>query len=161
MVFCTEDEVPTLGTLLNWASHRGVVFTGQPSASPWTPDELEVRHWQGFGLWYDPDHGPLEVHVHHTDGPEGHFTSNLNWYREGVAELPPSPQRDKVLAHLMRTRFIVALNLPVSGLDTEELWQAAWVLLDYFLKYSNGLVHIEDDGFYYERDTLFLELTEF
>jgi hypothetical protein len=35
--------------------------------------------------------------------------------REALAECPPSPQLDLVLAHLARSRFIVAVQLPMSA----------------------------------------------
>ena len=65
---------------------------------------------------------------------------------EEVGELPPSRQRDQVLAHLARTRFVVSLSLPVSALNDDALWEAVSAVLDYFTEHHSTLVHIEGEG---------------
>jgi hypothetical protein len=76
--------------------------------------------------------------------------------REALAEFPRSPQRDLVLTHLARSRFVVAVQLPISALDDDDMWEAVSALLDYFVEHSGAIVHIEGDGFY-QADKLILE----
>jgi hypothetical protein len=160
VALCSGGEAPTLGTLLKWAADRGVVLTGS-DPSPWTAVDLETRYWQGLGLVDHPDRGPLEFYVHQLDQVRNQFADYLDWYLEGVEAVPASSDRDVVLDHLGRTRFIVALNVSAADLDVEEFVAAVWVLLDYFRAHNDALIHIEGEGFYRERDDLFLELTDY
>jgi hypothetical protein len=147
-VFCTEGEAPQLGSLLDWARKLGVELSGGPSDAGFTHAELARRHWEGLALWYLPDRGHLEFHMSSFNDPGSRLAGLIQEFREEVAALDPSDEREEVLAHLDRTRFVVSLNLPVSGFDTEELWTATWVLVDYFLEMRGGLLHVDGEGFY-------------
>ena len=75
-------------------------------------------------------------------------------------DVAPSPARHRIIQHLTRTRFIVAIRIPTSVLGTdheEALWQASDALLDYFVQHSGGLIQADGEGFY-EADTLILKL---
>jgi hypothetical protein len=77
--------------------------------------------------------------------------------REALATfLPASQQRDLVLAQLARSRFVVVVQLPISALDDEALWEAVSALLGYFVEHRGAIVHIEGVGFY-QTDRLILE----
>jgi hypothetical protein len=149
--FCTDGEVPTIGTILAWAAEHGldldpppdmpefVSWVGEPPPD-WgqgTPEELASRAWCGVDLWWRKDWTPMDVTIRDLD----------DWEAEEVAELRSSRQRDQLLAHLARTRFVVSLSLPVSALEDETLWEAVLVALDYFTEHHGALVHIEGEGF--------------
>jgi hypothetical protein len=163
--FCSDEEVPTLGTVLAWTAGHGVDLTGEPGSPAWAPEELQDRPWDSLGLWYRPDWAPLLVSINHVnDRPAlfatALFASEVARMREALAEFPPSQQRDLVLAHLARSRFVVAVQLPMSALDHDDLWEAVSALLDYFVEHSGAMVHIEGDGFY-QADNLILETSRF
>jgi hypothetical protein len=150
--FCVHGEVPTIGTVLAWAAEHGLDLTPPPDMpefvswvgeqppdwGPWTAEELAGRDWGGVALWWRKDWTPLTVDI--DDGDDGRG--------DMAAELPPSRQRDQVLAQLARTRFVVTMRLPISALEDDALWEAVSVLLDYFVEHNGTLVHIESDGFY-------------
>jgi hypothetical protein len=145
--FCTDGEVPTIGMVLAWAAEHGleldppaempefVSWVGEPPPDwgRWTPEELASRDWDGVDLWWRKDWAPMDVSIRDLDG----------WETEEVTELSPSRQRDQVLGHLARTRFVVSLGLPVSALHDDALWEAVWALLDCFTEHHGALVHIE------------------
>jgi hypothetical protein len=146
--FCTDEEVPTLGMVLAWTASRGVDLTEEPGSRAWTPEELQDRPWDSLGLWYRPDWAPLLVSINHgNDRPAlvagSLFASDVRRMRKALMEFPTSQQRDLVLAHLARSRFVVAVQLPISALDDDDLWDAVSALLDYFVEHSGAIVHIE------------------
>jgi hypothetical protein len=151
--YCAEDQVPTLGMVLDWTATRGVDLTEEPGSPPWAPEELLDRPWESLGLWYRPDWSPLLVSINHVAYRPAHsrydlFASEVGWMREALAEFPPSRHRDLVLAHLTRSRFVVAVQLSVSALQDDDQWEAVWALLEYFVEHSDAIVHLEDTGFY-------------
>ena len=140
-------------------------LTGEPTSPPWTPEERQGRPWDSLGLWYRPDWTPLLVSINHVADPpalvaDSLFASDVRRMREALATFPASQQRDLVLAHLARSRFVVAVQLPMSALDDDDLWEAVSVLLDYFVEHSGAIVHIEGNGFYHA-DKLILETSRF
>jgi hypothetical protein len=150
--YCTDGEVPTIGTVLAWAGEHGldldpppempefVSWVGEPPPD-WgqeTPEELASRDWDGVALWWRKDWTPMTVTIRDLD----------DWEAEQVAELPRSRQRDQLLAHLAETRFVVSLSLPISALEDDALWEAVSVVLDYFIEHHSALVHIEGEGFF-------------
>jgi hypothetical protein len=149
--FCTDGEVPTIGAVLAWAADHGldlnppadmpdfVSWVGEPPPDwgRWTPEELASREWGGVDLWWRKDWTPMDVTIGDLD----------DWEAERVAALPPSRQRDRVLGHLARTRFVVSIRLPISALHHDALWEAVSVLLDYFTEHHGALVRIEGEGF--------------
>lgn len=157
--FCTDAQVPTIGAVLHWAAERGVSLTGEPGSPPWPSQELAERYWDSIGLWYRPDRSPLLVTVSRADDP-GHlrriFTGTVDDYLARLGDLEPSPPRDKVMQRLRRSRLVVAVNMPVSALQDEDVWKASTVLLDSFVQHQGGLVHVEEEGFY-QADVLVLQ----
>jgi hypothetical protein len=159
--FCLQGEVPTIGTLLAWAADGGVDLAGTPpDEAPWAPEELAGRDWNSVALWWRVDWSPLLVSIEHRDDHDsprrGYFADDdRGWARERLEAFPRSPQRDQVLAHLRRSRFVVSISLPISALDDETMWEAVSVLLAYFVEHTSAMVHVENDGFYQD-DTLVL-----
>jgi hypothetical protein len=156
--FCTDAQVPTIGTILQWAADRGVSLTGEPGSPPWTAQELAARCWDSIGLWYRPDRSPLLVTVSRAGDP-GHLgriaAGTVDDVLARLGDVVPGPARDKVMEHLRRSRLVVAVSMPVSALREEDVWNAATVLLDYFVQHQAGLVHVEEEGFY-QADVLVL-----
>jgi hypothetical protein len=151
--FCTDGEVPTIGTVLAWAAQHDldpppdmpefVTQVGEPPPD-WgqgTPEELASRDWNGVALWWRKDWTPMDVTIH----------DRHDWEADQVAALPPSRQRDQVLAHLARTRYVVSISLPISALEDDALWEAVSVLLDYFAEHHGALAHIEGEGSFWAR----------
>ena len=159
--FCTAPEVPTLGAILGSVASQGTVLTRDPSTAPWTTEQLQDRPRDSSALHYHPDKPPsLVVDVNHADDPSDLVKEELREFRERLADVAPSPARDRIVQHLTRSRFIVAIRIPTSVLGTkheEALWQASDALLDYFVEHSGGLIQADGEGFY-EADTLILKL---
>ena len=144
---------------------HGVDLTQEPGSPAWAPEELQDRPWDSFGLWYRPDWAPLLVTINHVnDRPAlvagSLFASEVGEIREALSGFPPSQQRDLVLAHLARSRFVVAVQLPMSALDDDDLWEAVSALLDYFVEHRSAIVHLGGNGFY-QADKLILETSRF
>ena len=159
--FCTADGVPTLGAVLRSVASQGTVLTREPSTPPWTTEQLQDRPHDSVALCYHPDGPPsLVVDVDHADDPSG-IAEEVGEFLERLEDVPPSAARDRIIQHLTRSRFIVAIRIPTSVLGTEHeeaLWQASDALLDYFVPHSDGLIQADGEGFY-EADTLILNLT--
>jgi hypothetical protein len=150
--YCTDGEVPTIGTVLAWAGEHGldldpppempefVTWVGEhpPDWRSWTPQELASRDWDGVALWWRKDCTPMTGTIRGLD----------DWDAERVAELPRSRQRDQLLARLAGTRFVVSLSLPISALEDDALWEAVSVVLDFFTQHHGALVHVEGEGFF-------------
>lgn len=158
--FCTADAVPTLAAVLESLATEGIVLTRDPSTPPWTTEQLQDRPRDCIVLSYHSDEpSPLVVDVDHVDDPSGLAEEELEEFLERLGDLAPSPGRDRIIQHLTRSRFIVAIRIPTSVLVTEyeeALWQASHALLDYFVQYSDGLIQADGEGFY-EADRLIIK----
>lgn len=151
--FCTETEVPSRGEILAWAKGRQPWIGFLPPGETPMPQQLEDRVWNASAVFYDRD-AAFVVDIYRASEPDmvlgkDIFSSLVNQFHRSVERLPPSPQRDNVLSHLERSRFVVSVSIPLSQFgDDERAWEAVSLFLDYFAERRGGLVHAEGEGFY-------------
>jgi hypothetical protein len=151
--FCTSTEVPSRSEVLSWAKGRQPWFGFAPPGEQLTPEQLEDRTWDASAVFYNPDDA-FVVDVYRAGEPDkvlgqDIFADLVDRFRRSVERLSQSPQRDNVLSHLERSRFVVSVGVPLSRFgDDEEAWAALSQFLDYFIERRGGLVHAEGEGFY-------------
>jgi hypothetical protein len=161
--FCTDTEVPSRGEILTWAEGRQPWLGFAPPGETPGPEQLQSRRWEASSVFYGPDDDFI-VDVYRAGEPstvlgKDLFSSLVNRFRRSVEQLRASPQRDNVLSHLGRSRFVVSVSVPLSHFgDDDRAWGAVSLFLDYFVERCGGLVHAEGEGFYDRNGRLVLKL---
>lgn len=81
-----------------------------------------------------------------TDEAAQRFVEEIEEFTEAVMEAECF-EKWQVLQHLRETNYMVICQRPMSGFD-ERGFRAMRQFLDYFVQHCNGLLHIDDEGFY-------------
>jgi hypothetical protein len=149
---CTDGNVPSRGEVLAWAKGREPWLGFVPPGETCPPEELDNQDWHAQGMFYNQDDF-FVVDIYRAGDRHDVLgdicASVVDGFRGNLEQLSPSPQRNQVLQHLARTRFVVSVAVPVSQFgDDERAWGAVHLLLDYFVERHGGLVHAEGEGFY-------------
>jgi len=151
--FCTSDAVPALGQIFAWTNRHGFALALGPVSAD-VP--LDTPDWTVAEIVYAPGRQPFLCDVKRDSGRLAFvFRHEVEDFLERVTALPPSPERERVLDHLRRTRYIIA-NEYLSDAE-EDTYAAGGALLDYFVAHHGGLVHAEGEGFWLG-ETLLLPL---
>jgi hypothetical protein len=151
--FCTDGDVPSRAEILAWAQGREPWLGFVPPGEKLLPEHLEDRPGRAEGVFYNQD-DVFVVDIYRAGERSEVLEKDIcagvvDGFRRRLEQLSPSPQRDHVLEHLARTRFLVSVAMPVSQFgDDERAWGAVDLLLDYFVERHGGLVHGEGEGFY-------------
>jgi hypothetical protein len=145
--FCTDGEIPSPGQVQTWATGRTPPITIDP-------DEPPDCRWHSINIYYGPDDRAFTVDIYGPGDPPEYdwldvLPGTIEDFRAALETLPPTPGRDRVLAHLARTRFLVSISVPLSQFAQDEIaWSATDLLLQYFIERHGGMVHAEGEGFY-------------
>jgi hypothetical protein len=146
--FCTDSEIPSLGQVQAWATGRTPPITVDPDEPP------DCRRWGPVNVYYGPDDRAFSVDIYGPGDPPEYdwldvLPGTIKEFRSALEAQSPTPGRDRVLAHLGRTRFLVSISVPLSQFAQDEVaWAATDLLLQYFVERRGGMVHAEGEGFY-------------
>jgi hypothetical protein len=152
-VFCTDAATPSLGEIFAWTARHGFSLSLDPGSAD---APLDAPNWVVAGVLYAPGRRPFLVDAKRDTGRYAPlFREEVAGFVERVQRLPASEGRERVLAHLARTRYVVA-NEYLSDADDVTL-SAGGALLDYFVAQHGGMVHADDEGFW-QGDALVLPL---
>src|SRR5438445_232430 len=102
--FCNAAQSPTINTVMESLRQRGSDFTAQVDDA----SELDSPAWKQFELIYKPGNGPIVVECNRDEETDSLAKAECAEFIEEVADLEDSPAKDKVIAHLRKTRFIVS-----------------------------------------------------
>lgn len=153
-VFCTDGELPSLAEVFAWTARHGYALALDPGSADAPPD---APGWVVAGVLYAPGRRPFLVDAKRDTGRfAALFHDEVTEFTERVERLPPSAGRDRVLAHLARTRCVIA-NEYLSDADEATL-SAGGALLDYFVARHGGMVQADGEGFW-QGDALLLPLS--
>jgi hypothetical protein len=151
--FCTDGDAPSRGEILTWAAGRKPWLGFVPPGEQYPHERLEDRYWRAENVFYNQD-DTFVVDIYGAD-ERGDipgmdiFAGEVDEFRKAVTQLPSSPERDGILEHLARTRFLVSIAVPLSRFgDDERAWGAVDLLLNYFVERHGALIHREGEGFY-------------
>ena len=149
--FCTSEDLPPLGRVLEWAAAQGVSLALEGSS----PGTLDSAGWREAELRYQPGRQPLVVDVSRAGDGHGLLAEEVEEFTGLLGEVAASAGTRKVLAHLRASRAIVAAQL-LSDVD-DDGYDAVGVFLGFFVEHCGGMVQADAEGFY-EGGQLIVEL---
>jgi hypothetical protein len=142
--FCASAETPPLARIFVWTAQHGFALTLDPGSSDAAPDSPA---WVVAGVLYAAGRRPFLVDVKRDRGRFATlFTAELAGFIERVEALPPSAARDRVLAQLAGTRYVVSVEY-LSDADDATL-SAAGAFLDYLVAQHQAMVQADGEGFW-------------
>jgi hypothetical protein len=143
--FCTSVDLPTLREVFTSAENRGIQLV--------TSTDLDASAWQQAEIVYKPGRQPFVV-----EADSGEFIEEeVAEFIELLEDVEDSPAKERVLAHLGRTRAVIAAQI-LSDVD-DEGYSAVQTFLNYFVDRCGGLIQADGEGFY-EGDELVVELSD-
>ncbi|MHC4867255.1 MAG: hypothetical protein ACYTEX_24535 [Planctomycetota bacterium] len=143
-VFCRTEKVPTIGEVLNWVRARNIVLAASVGAKG---VDVHSNKWERIELKYKEGNNPIVVEISEDTGLQDClFRKEIEEFIEMLAHVSPSLATRKVTKHLQKSKFIVANQL-LSDID-EEGYMANDALLAYFVKYCQGMIQADGEGFY-------------
>jgi hypothetical protein len=155
-VFCRGAVAPTLSELLVYLRQHEVpsIIVGGSSSR-----ELLAPDWSDVALGYEDGADPLHIRCHHAGDPNdaAGLRAEVDDFLVDLQELPPSPARDRVIAHLRQTRLCVVVEFPATEVPARGYQANGW-LMNLFVERADGLVQFDGVGFSDENDEIILRL---
>jgi hypothetical protein len=135
-VFCQKENSPPIRLLLEFLKSRG-----QTPTTPAGMDEtmLDEWAWVQVTLWYDRDRKPIQL-----------FLELLLAHDDIEAEL--------VRAYVERARFVLTTRFDPNDMTDEGYDFNGWIL-EFYQDQCNGIVQIDDQGFYSPKGQLIIDLS--
>jgi hypothetical protein len=149
--FCTSEDLPPLGRVLEWAAAQGVPLELEHEPGP---GGLDSARWRWAELRYQHGKRPLSVDVSR-EADHGPPFEEVEEFVELLGEVGESAEKRRVLAHLRQSRAVVGVQL-FSDVD-DDGYDAVGVFLGFFVAHCGGMVHADGEGFY-DGDRLIVEL---
>jgi|SRR5215216_5289431 len=149
-VFCTEGAPPPLEDVFAWTAARGQhlrLSEGQGA-------EHLPASWSQVAIEYRDGKPPFLAEISRVEDPEGR--EEVEEFVELITETADSPERQRTLEHLERTRFIVANQIPISDFD-DHGFDAVGEHIRFFVEHNGGMIQADGEGFY-EGDQLVVRL---
>jgi hypothetical protein len=141
-VFCTEGAPRPLEDVFAWTAAQGQqlrLSEGRQGAEhlsePWTYAAIEYRDGRL----------PFVAEISWVEDVEGR--EEVEEFVELIAETADSPERQRTLEHLERTRFIVANQIPTSDFDGCG-FNAVGEFMRFFVEHNSGMIQADGEGFY-------------
>jgi hypothetical protein len=141
--FCTSDELPPLQTVLVWAEAHGVSLE--------TTSAADGRDWEQVEVSYSPDAAPFIIEANTGDL----LTDEVAEFVDFLEDVDDSPEKQKVLDHLHRSKAVVAAQL--LGDVPDDGFDPVGTFLAYFVENCGVMIQADGAGFY-EGERLIVEL---
>jgi hypothetical protein len=155
-VFCASAEVPELAAIQTWLRDRGSkALLDDPDHAlhaakirRWSPPTLDLSApFRGeIAIVFRPGRHPILAECNRDDDPEDPFLKEEIAEFIELIEPVESPNKERVLAHLASTHFIVACQFPPRMDDVG--YNANGEFLTYFVERCGGLIQADGEGFY-------------
>jgi len=150
-VFTRGDARTPLRTILEWTEAHGAKLALEPGQ----PVDLEASDWRQAVILHDPRSRPFAVEAARAGDDDDLLRDEVEEFSDELAELPDSPEKQRVSACLRDARAVVAAQL-FRGRDDEGL-EAAVTFLQFFVETGGGMIQADEVGFF-EGDDLIVAL---
>src|SRR5262249_25610598 len=112
------------------------------------PTLLDSEDWEQFGFLYKPGKNGILVECNRHDGTGDCLAAaEVAEFVEMIGPPGRSKVKQKVIDHLLATRFVIACQLPSSDID-DDGFEANDEFLTYFEDMCGGMVQADGEGFY-------------
>jgi hypothetical protein len=154
-VFCQKENSPPLRLLLEFLTSRGQTPITPPNMDDTMLDEWA---WVQMTLGYDRDRKPIQV-VCVRD--RGTYQDVFNKEKEQFLDfLTPHDDVEAgiVRAFVERARFVLTTRFVLNDMTDEGYDFNGWIL-EFYQDQCNGLVQIDNQGFYSPKGDLIVDLS--
>jgi hypothetical protein len=154
-VFCVQGPPASLASVFEWAAaERHVELSVDREMTPHV--DLDAPFADQAAIRYTAGKMPFLAEVNRRGDSELDLADELEEFLERLEEARAGPARERVAAHLGRTDFVVANQLPLSDFE-DDGFDALGAFMTYFAERNGGLIHADGEGFY-DGEELILEL---
>ena len=150
-IFRNEGKPPPLEVVFSWVAERGPTLALD---SDLADVDSSSNDWQQAAVQYRPGKRPFLVEVSTVDQPEAQ--EELEEFIELLDDVLDTPAKDKVLAHLNKTTFVVANQISTSDFE-DDGFDAVGEFMRFFVEHNGGMIQADGEGFY-EGERLLLPL---
>ena len=148
--FCRTDRSPAFSGLQKYMSDK----------SPHYRLEGEVddnnSYWTDFILHYKEGKLPILVEINWCEDDSSLGKEELEGFLEAIGSPGFSLRKRKVINHLKQTKYIICCQIPISDVDDDGFF-ATQQLMRFFVANYQGLIHVENEGFYARNHTIFVK----
>ena len=154
-VFCQKENSPPLRLLLDFLKSRG-----QTPIAPPDMDEamLDEWAWVQVTLGYDRDRKPIQVFCVRDRGT---YQDVFDKEKEQFLDLLSAHddiEAGLVRAYVERARFVLTTRFAQNDMTDEGYDFNGWIL-EFYQDQCNGIVQIDDQGFYSPKGDLIVDLS--
>ena len=156
--FCTNPKVPDLTSIQAWLRQRQsaaiiddpnhAVEAAQAGESRPSVLDLATSDWEQVAIAYRAGKLPILAECNRDDGTdESLMREEIAEFVEFIGEPGRSAARQRVLEHLVATRFVISCQLPTSDIEDDGL-DANGDFLSFFVEHCGGMIQADGEGFY-------------
>ena len=148
--FCRADRSPTFGELQEFMGGRNPHYRLEGEVDD------NNSYWTDFIFHYKEGKLPILVEINWCDEGSSLGKEELEEFLEAIGSPGFSLRKRKVIKHLKGTKYIICCQIPVSDVD-DDGFLANQQLMAFFVINYQGLIHVENEGFYDRSHTIFVK----
>jgi hypothetical protein len=142
--FCTADQNPTVNEILEWANSNGCKLEIDPD---FQVSDMNSQEWEQVGFIYKQGRNSILCEINRDDGTTDSLKyAEIEEFKELLEDIE-SENKETVLNHLEKTKFIIANQLPADNWD-DDGYDANSIILDFFVQKYGGMIYADGEGFY-------------
>lgn len=155
-VFCTKEEYPTINEILKWTKLKGYYLRVDKN---YNDVNIDSRNWDEVAIIGEDGQRAFIAEINRDNNDKDSLMkSEVNEFLQILKEVEDCPAEElaKVIKHLNKTKYIVAIQV-ASDYVEEEGDTSVSVFLKYFVDNCGGMVQEDGEGFF-EGDKLIVEI---
>jgi hypothetical protein len=154
-VFCQKENSPPLRLLLEFLTSRGQT----PITPPGMDDtKLDEWAWVQVALGYDRNRKPIQVFCVRDRGSYRDVFDKEKELFLGLLSAHDDVEAGLVRAYLERARFVLTTRFIQNEMTDEGYDFNGWIL-EFYQDQCNGIVQIDNQGFYSPKGDLIVDLS--
>lgn len=146
-VFCTKEIYPTINEILKWTKSKGYSLRVDKN---YNNVDLDSTNWDEVAIIGEDGQRVFIAEINKESKEEDSLMrAEVNEFLQILKEVEDVPAEElaKVIKHLNKTKYIVALQV-TCDYDGEEGDNSVSVFLKYFVDNCGGMVQEDGEGFY-------------
>ena len=154
-VFCQKENSPPLRLLLEFLTSRG-----QTPITPPDMDDTKLDEWAWVqvALGYDRNRKPIQVFCARDRGSYRDVFDKEKELFLGLLSAHDDVEAGLVRAYLERARFVLTTRFVQNEMTDEGYDFNGWIL-EFYQDQCNGIVQIDNQGFYSPKGDLIVDLS--
>src|SRR6478609_140349 len=143
-VFCKSEQRPNIKEAIDYINSKGHAFTLSTNLSL---EEQTSGKWTDLELRYKANKLPILIECNKIGDADDIAREEIEEFVENIVPYGRFNEKDKIIAHLNATRYIILSQVPMSDVD-EDGYLVNMEFLFYLADHYQGIIHEEQEGFY-------------